>query len=173
MIELIKGEKYINKVILSNQLRPICRNMLRPGKFCQCLSCWIVAPFAQNSGFLVPYPHFLIHLKLCTSRLCMKMSSFMYASACAMPRTLYWSCGILFSLWTPDNISGLTSFMVWLSRWEVVKKIQVISFYEGGQNCCWARGLILRISSFFSSSSFVFILEVIFIFQVVFLFGLP
>ena len=120
-----------------------------------------------------PLPPLSYTFKACTSRLCMKMSSFMYARACAMPRTLYSSCGILFPLWTPDNISGLTSFMVWLSRWEVVKKIQVISYYEGGQNCCWVRGLILRISSFFSSSSFVFILEVIFIFQVVFLFGLP
>ena len=71
----------------------------------------MVAPFAQNSGLLVPCPHFFIHLKLCTSRLCMKMSSFMYERSCAMLRTLYSSCGILFPLWTPDNISGLTSIL--------------------------------------------------------------
>ena len=53
---------------------------------------------------------------LCPSCLCMKMSSFMYERACAMPHTLYLSCGILFPVWTPDNISGLTSFLVWLSR---------------------------------------------------------
>ena len=82
---------------------------------------------------LVPCPHFLIHLKLCTSRLCMKMSSSMNAHTCAMLRTLYSSCGILFLVWTPDNISGLTSFVLWLSRGEVVKKIQVRSYYEGGK----------------------------------------
>ena len=41
----------------------------------------------KTLGF--PCPHFLIHLKLCTSRLCMKMSSCLYAFACAMPFTLY------------------------------------------------------------------------------------
>ena len=71
--------------------------------------------------------NFLIHLRLCTSRLCMKMLSFLYACACAMSRTLYSSCGILFPVWAHDNIPGLTSFVVWLSRWEVLKKIQVIS----------------------------------------------
>ena len=109
--------------------------------------------------------------KACTSRLCMKMSSFMYARACAMPRTLYSSCGIPFPLWTPDNISSLTSFMVWLSRWEVIKKIQVISYYEGGGKIVvgcgdkfWERlhflvllhsSSYLRSFSFFRSSSFL------------------
>ena len=40
------------------------------------------------------------------SRLCMKMSSFLFVRACAMPRILYLSCGIPFPVWTPDNISG-------------------------------------------------------------------
>ena len=62
-----------------------------------------------------------IHLKIYPSRLCMKMSSFLFVRTWAMPRTLYLSCGILFPVWTPDNISGLTSVVVWLSRWEVIK----------------------------------------------------
>ena len=47
--------------------------------------------------------------------------------AWAMPRILYLSCGIPFPVWTPGIISGLTSVVVWLSRWEVInKKCQVI-----------------------------------------------
>ena len=61
-------------------------------------------------------PHFNIHVKIGLRRLGMKMSSFMYERACAMPRTLYLSCGILFPVWTPDNISGLTSVVVLLAR---------------------------------------------------------
>ena len=50
------------------------------------------------------------------SRLCMIMSSFLFVRVWAIPRTLYISCGIPFPVWTPDIISGLTSFLVWLSR---------------------------------------------------------
>ena len=46
---------------------------------------------------------------------------------------LYSSCGILFPVWTPDNISDLTSFVVWLSRWVVFKKSgNVVIREEGG-----------------------------------------
>ena len=43
--------------------------------------------------------------------------------------------GIPFLIWTPDNISGLTSVVIWLSRWEVIKKISG-NFLRGrgGQN---------------------------------------
>ena len=34
---------------------------------------------------------------------------------------IYLSCGIPFPVWTPDIISGLTSVMAWLSRWEVIE----------------------------------------------------
>ena len=44
----------------------------------------------------VPCPHSIIYVKFCTSRLCMKMSSFLLVRACAMPRMLYFSCGIPF-----------------------------------------------------------------------------
>ena len=42
----------------------------------------------------VPWPH----SKFCTSRLCMKMSSFLFLHACALSRMLYVSCGIPFSV---------------------------------------------------------------------------
>ena len=69
----------------------------------------------------VPWPHSNINVKFCTSRLCMKMLSFLFVYIWAMPRILYLSCGIPFSVRTPDNISDLTSVVVWLSRWEVIK----------------------------------------------------
>ena len=50
------------------------------------------------------------------SRLCLKMSSFLFVRTWAMPGILYLSCGIPFPVWTPGIISGLTSVMVWLSR---------------------------------------------------------
>ena len=77
-------------------------------------------------GLLVPWPHFLIQVKLCTSRLCMIMSSFLYACTCAMPRMLHSTCWIPFPVWTHDNISGLISVVPWLSRWEVIKKCHVV-----------------------------------------------
>ena len=40
------------------------------------------------------------------SRLCMKMSSFLFVCAWAMPRILYSSCGIPFPVETPVIISG-------------------------------------------------------------------
>ena len=43
-----------------------------------------------------PFPHSNIYIKLCTSRLCMKMSSFLFLCTWAMPRILYLSCGIPF-----------------------------------------------------------------------------
>ena len=51
-----------------------------------------------------------------TSRLCMKMLSFLFVHAWAMPRILYLSCGVPFPVWTPDNISGLISVVQWLLR---------------------------------------------------------
>ena len=68
----------------------------------------------------VPRPHSNIYVKLCTSRLCMKMSSFLFVRTWAMPRILYLSCGVPFPVWTPDNISGVISVVLWLSRWEVI-----------------------------------------------------
>ena len=70
----------------------------------------------------VPCPHSIIYVKFCTSRLCMKMSSFLFVRAWGMPRILYLPCGDPFPVWTPDNISGLISVVLWLSRWEVMKK---------------------------------------------------
>ena len=45
------------------------------------------------------------------SRLCMKMSSFLFVRAYGIP----------FPVWTPSVISSLTSVVVWLSRREVMK----------------------------------------------------
>ena len=70
----------------------------------------------------VPCPHSITYVKFCTSRLCMKMSYFLFVRAWAMPRILYLSCGVPFPVWTPDNISGLISVVPWLLRWEVIKK---------------------------------------------------
>ena len=70
----------------------------------------------------VSWPHSNINVKFCTSRLCMKMSSFLFVCAWAMPRILYISWGVPFPVWTPDNISGLISVVLWLLRWEVIKK---------------------------------------------------
>ena len=44
----------------------------------------------------VPCPHSIIYVKFCTSRLCMKMSSFLFVLAYAMAHMLYLSCGIPF-----------------------------------------------------------------------------
>ena len=77
----------------------------------------------------VPCPHSNIHVKLFPSRL------FSFVRTWAMPRLLYLSCGIPFPGWTPDNISGFTLDVVWLSRWEVIKKISGNFLREGrGQN---------------------------------------
>ena len=70
----------------------------------------------------VPCPHFNIYVKLCTSRLCIKMSSFLFVHGCARPRILYLSCEVPFPVWTPDDISGLISVVPWLSREELSKK---------------------------------------------------
>ena len=64
----------------------------------------------------VPCPQTNTYVKLCNSRLCMKMLSFLFWRAWAMPRILYLSCGVPFPVWTPDNISGLISVVLWLSR---------------------------------------------------------
>ena len=80
----------------------------------------------------VPRPHSNIYVKLCNSRLCMKMSSFLFLRTWAMPRVLYLSCGVPFPVWTPDNISGLISVVPWLSREEVIKKIAGNHFYIWG-----------------------------------------
>ena len=57
----------------------------------------------------VPCPPSIIYVRFCTSCLCMKMLSFPFVRAWAMPRILYLSCGVPFPVWTPDNISGLIS----------------------------------------------------------------
>ena len=44
----------------------------------------------------VTCPHSNIYVKLCTSCLCIKISSFLFVRAWAMPRILYLSCGIPF-----------------------------------------------------------------------------
>ena len=75
----------------------------------------------QHAG-RVSWPHSNINVKLCTSRLCMKKLSFLFVCAWALPRILYLSCGVSFPVWTPDNISGLISVVLWLLRWEVIKK---------------------------------------------------
>ena len=50
------------------------------------------------------------------TRLCMKMLSFLFERAWAMPRKLHLSCGIPYPVWMPGIISGLTSVVVWMSR---------------------------------------------------------
>ena len=74
----------------------------------------------------VSWPDSNINVKFCTSRHCVKMSSFLFVRAWAMPRILYLSCGVPFPVWTPDNISVLISVVLWLLRWEVIKTFQVI-----------------------------------------------
>ena len=78
----------------------------------------------------VPWPHSNINVKYCTSRVCMKMLSFLFVRAWAMPRILYLSCGIQFPVWTPGIISVLTSVVVW----EFVKIISgnLLMWEEGG-----------------------------------------
>ena len=66
-----------------------------------------------------PYPHFLINLKLCTSRLCTKMLSLLYACACGMTHDAYIMSIKWNSISALDN-SGLKSVVVWLSIWEVI-----------------------------------------------------
>ena len=63
---------------------------------------------------------------------CMKMLSFLFVQAWAIPRTSYLSCGVPFPFWTPDNISGLISVVLWLLRWEVIKKISGNILLSGG-----------------------------------------
>ena len=63
------------------------------------------------------------------SRLWMKMSSFLFERAWAMPRKLHLSCGIPFPVWMTGIISGLTSFVVWLSRWEVIHFLCHLDFW--------------------------------------------
>ena len=87
----------------------------------------------------VPRPHSNIYVKLCNSRLCMKMSSFLFLRTWAMPRVLYLSCGVPFPVWTPDNISGLISVVLWLSRCEVIKEIAGIILLRGRANLFWGR----------------------------------
>ena len=65
-------------------------------------------------------PHSNINVKFCTSRLCMKMSSFLFVHAWAKLRRSYLSCGVPFPVWTPDNISGLIAVVLWLLRWEII-----------------------------------------------------
>ena len=88
----------------------------------------------------VPWPHSNINAKFCTSRLCMKMSPFLVVCAWAMPRILYLSCGVPFTVWTPGNISGLISEVLCLLRWEVTKKNSGSSLWSlGGKLFFWGR----------------------------------
>ena len=57
------------------------------------------------------------------SRLCMKMSSFLFVRAWSMSHILYSSCGIPLLVWKPDNISGLTDNNVELM---ITRKIKLI-----------------------------------------------
>ena len=57
-----------------------------------------------------------IYVKFCTSRLYIKMSSFLFVRTWAMLSILYLSCGVPFPVLTPDNISGLISVFLWLWR---------------------------------------------------------
>ena len=70
----------------------------------------------------VPWPHSNINVRFCTGHLCMKMSSSPFVRAWAMPRILYLSRGVPFPVWTPDSIFGWISVVLWLLRWEVIKK---------------------------------------------------
>ena len=82
-----------------------------------------ILKFAQSDKVSTnPIQQFTLYVKLCTSRLCIKMSSFLFVRGCAMPRILYLSCEVPFPVWTPDDISGLISVVPWLSREELSKK---------------------------------------------------
>ena len=65
---------------------------------------------------------FVVYVKFCTRRLCMKMSSFLFVGTWAMPHISYLSCGVPFPVWTHDDISGLILVVPWLSREELSKK---------------------------------------------------
>ena len=67
-------------------------------------------------------PQSTICQPLCVLCIYMKMLSFLFLRAWAMPHVLHLSCGIPFPVKTPGIISRLTSVKVWLSRWEVIKK---------------------------------------------------
>ena len=78
-----------------------------------------------------------IYVKLCTSRFCIKMSSFLFVHTWAMPHILYLLCGFPFPVLTTDNISGLISVVMWLSRWEVINKISGNYFKGRGGKIIW------------------------------------
>ena len=106
----------------------------------------------------VPWPHSNINVKFCTSRLCMKMSSFLFVHALAMPRILYIACGVPFPVWTPDNISGLISVVLWLLRWEVIQKISgniLLSGGRGGGKLFFEVVFVFKVIFIFRSSSFL------------------
>ena len=102
----------------------------------------------KKSGLLVPYPNPLIHVKLCTSRLSIKISSFLYVCTCEMLCILYLSFGILSPVLSPHfqfNISFIFIFEV-VFIFYVVFIFQVIFIFQ-----------------------VVFIFEILFIFLVVFI----
>ena len=74
-----------------------------------------------------PCPHFNICVKLCTSRQCIKMSSFLFVRGCAMLRILYFSCEVPFLVWRPDDSCPVT-----VEGRAQQKKLQVIIFKLGG-----------------------------------------
>ena len=55
-----------------------------------------VQPHVCFGNVQVPCPHSNVYVKLCASRLCMKMSSFLFVRVWTMPRTIYLPCGIPF-----------------------------------------------------------------------------
>merc|ERR1712208_202215 len=58
----------------------------------------------------------LSYFILWISHLCLKMSSFLHLCTCVMPRKFHSSCGTLFPVSTPENISGLQSVVTKQSR---------------------------------------------------------
>ena len=73
--------------------KTILHKKKRKAKSVQCHVCFV--------NVQVPLPHSNIYVKFCISRLCMKMSSFLFVRTWAMPRILHLSCGVPFPVWTP------------------------------------------------------------------------
>ena len=87
------------------------------------------------------------------SRLCLKMSSFLFVRTWAMPRILYLSCGTPFLVKTPGILFGCGVAVKVRSYQE---KFQVIFLRGGGQKFFFeGRANFLRSSSFLTSFSFL------------------
>ena len=83
---------------------------VKPGRGRWALGCWVMVRVKMLIFIMRHLEHFYLPMKKNTakrnmssavcassmySRLCMKMSSFLFVHACAMPRMLYLLCGIL------------------------------------------------------------------------------